>query len=412
MPELEALQQPHQKAEAEGDAEFRRGLEELVRASCSGTAAAAEAAEGGGGTDGEEAEAEGVARRRRRADRGGEDEDEDGMGETSAARRRRRSSSRILGRWAARQAQEMITTMERRNRESELMALAGLHTVSMLDSSFLRESRVSPSPSPPPPAAAASQASQASALLQMWRELEDEHLLNRARDRLRASGGGGHGRGGSSHGHGGSLRSGEREMGGSRRIAPAGSSEDASESENDYSTERGENRDDRDSSREQSPDIVDNEGEHVRQIVRSWVNENRIGSVADGGSDRSSQVSHGSNNDGGGRRGEWLGETERERVRLVREWVQIASQRREARASRREEQRQQAERERERDEHQPEHVRRERLRLRGRQAVIDLLVRIERERQRELEVLLEHRPVSAFAHRNRIQVSEDWRAEV
>lgn len=406
MPELEALQQQHQKAEAEveGDAEFRRGLEELVRASCSGTAAGAAAAEGGGGTDDEEAEAEGVVRRRRRADRGGEDEDEDGMGETSAARRRRRSSSRIQGRWAARQAQEMITTMERRNRESELMALAGLHTVSMLDSSFLRESRVSRSPSPPPPPAA-SQASQASALLQMWRELEDEHLLNRARDRLR---------GGGIHGRGGSLRSGQREMGESRRIAPAGSSEDASESENDYSTERGENRDDRDSSREQSPDIVDNEGEHVRQIVRSWVNESRIGSVAGGGSDRSSQVSHVSNNNGGGRRGEWMGETERERVRLVREWVQMASQRREARASRREERReehrQQAERE--RDEHQPEHVRRERLRLRGRQEVIDLLVRIERERQRELEVLLEHRAVSAFAHRSRIQVGEDWLAEV
>jgi hypothetical protein len=45
------------------------------------------------------------------------------------------------------------------------------------------------------------------------------------------------------------------------------------------------------------------------------------------------------------------------------------------------------------------------LRLRGRQAILDLLVRIERERHRELEGLLEHRAVSDFAHRNRIQVS-------
>ena len=56
------------------------------------------------------------------------------------------------------------------------------------------------------------------------------------------------------------------------------------------------------------------------------------------------------------------------------------------------------------DEGQPEHVRRDMLRLRGRQALIDLLVRIERERQRELQRLVEHRAVSDFAHRNRIQV--------
>lgn len=36
---------------------------------------------------------------------------------------------------------EMITTIERRNRESELISLAGMHTVSMLDASFLWESQ-------------------------------------------------------------------------------------------------------------------------------------------------------------------------------------------------------------------------------------------------------------------------------
>lgn len=35
----------------------------------------------------------------------------------------------------------MITTIEQGNRESELIALAGLQTVYMLDSSFLRESQ-------------------------------------------------------------------------------------------------------------------------------------------------------------------------------------------------------------------------------------------------------------------------------
>ncbi|KAK4385573.1 hypothetical protein Sango_2681300 [Sesamum angolense] len=55
------------------------------------------------------------------------------------------------------------------------------------------------------------------------------------------------------------------------------------------------------------------------------------------------------------------------------------------------------------EEGQPEHIRRDMLRLRGRQALLDLLVRIERERQRELQSLLEYRAVSDFAHRNRIQ---------
>ncbi|KAL0401644.1 UNVERIFIED_CONTAM: hypothetical protein Slati_4194300 [Sesamum latifolium] len=55
------------------------------------------------------------------------------------------------------------------------------------------------------------------------------------------------------------------------------------------------------------------------------------------------------------------------------------------------------------EEGQPEHIRRHMLRLRGRQALLDLLVRIERERQRELQSLLEYRAVSDFAHRNRIQ---------
>jgi len=39
----------------------------------------------------------------------------------------------------------------------------------------------------------------------------------------------------------------------------------------------------------------------------------------------------------------------------------------------------------------------------GRQALVDLLARAKQERQRELQHLLEHRPVSDFAHRNRIQ---------
>ena len=115
-----------------------------------------------------------LMRRRRRSDLEGDD-----LAESSVARRRQ---SRILSRWAARQAQEMITTMERRNRESELMALAGLHPVSMLDYSFLRESQ---SPSLRRQGTVERPSSRASSILQMWRELEDEHALNRARERVR-----------------------------------------------------------------------------------------------------------------------------------------------------------------------------------------------------------------------------------
>ncbi|MFS8001873.1 hypothetical protein Hanom_Chr13g01195441 [Helianthus anomalus] len=72
-----------------------------------------------------------VVRTRRRSDLDGDD-----LAEMSAARKR---PSWILSRWVARQAHEMITKRERRTRENELMVLAGLHMVSMLDSSFLQE---------------------------------------------------------------------------------------------------------------------------------------------------------------------------------------------------------------------------------------------------------------------------------
>uniref|UniRef100_A0A5B6Z864 RING-type domain-containing protein n=1 Tax=Davidia involucrata TaxID=16924 RepID=A0A5B6Z864_DAVIN len=186
-----------------------------------------------------------------------------------------------------------------------------------------------------------------------------------------------------------------------------GSLEDASESENDFGTwshdqmgPQNQHGDRDSSSREQSPDLGEVERERVRQIVRGWMES--------GISDHSTNIAQRSN----GPRAEWLGETERERVRIVREWVQMTSQQRGARGVRREEQvagpGAQVDQVREgsvvdHDEGQPEHIRRDMLRLRGRQALLDLLVRIERERQRELQGLLEHRAVSDFAHRNRIQ---------
>lgn len=381
------IQQKPESTTAADDAraEFERGLEELMRghlddcmsfASCSSPRT----------TEDDDDEGEQLVRRRRRSELDGDD-----LAESSAARRRH---SRILSRWAARQAQEMITTIERRNRESELIALAGLHTVSMLDSSFLRESQ---SPTSRRQGNVERPTTQASAILQMWRELEDEHVLNRARERVRE-------RLRQQRSVGSNTNISSTNISESRESENPGSLEDASESENEYGTwsqhqiaQQNGNRDHDNSSREQSPDV---ERERVRHIARGWMES--------GISERSTNVSQRN----GGTRGEWLGETERERVRNVREWVQMTSQQRGARGGRREDVTavaNQVERVRDgstgdQEDGQQENIRRDRLRLRGRQALVDLLVRVERERQGELQGLLEHRAVSDFAHRNRIQV--------
>lgn len=430
-------------------AEFRRGLEELVRDhfhTCMTLASCSSAHESGingrrdcidvhhfdeDHDDGEEEEGDQLIRRRRRSNI------EEDLAESSAARRRQ---SRILTRWAARQAQEMITTMERQNRESELLALAGLHTVSMLDSSFLRESSASRSER-----RVERPSTRASSLLQMWRELEEEQRADRARERLRASmaysetpnstrervdNGVYHenaGREGREHGStNNNVTVSSNEVNRSRNVSENDSDnfEDrewtVNTRNNNENPEVGNRHeqyrvwedaqlDSENASREQSPEPGEGDRERVRQIVQGWVTVNGI-------TDNASNMTQGS-----GRRAEWLGENERERVRLVREWVHVTSQQRDARGNGREQShrhdvqpglvRRQARQHEgirdglaaELDENEPEHVNRDALRLRGRQAILDLLVRIGRERQRELEGLLEYRAVSDFAHRNRLQ---------
>lgn len=354
------------------NAGFRRDLEELVLGHIDGCKTYAAACSSGRDDiedDGESVSGEGsdqLVRRRRRSDLEGGD-----LAESSAVRRRH---SRILSRWVARQAEDMITTIERRNRESELMALAGLQTVSMLDSSFLRESiSVTPDQSVDRPAVPRS-----SSILRRWREIEDE-----------------------------SARSPRRSVAQNRddrdpildsRVSTSGSDE------NDYGhwshQSIGTSREQREhddgggrSTRDQSPDSVDGERERVRQIARGWMNER--GMMDRGGSEVSVL-----GNETQSQRAEWLGETERERVRLVREWVQMTIQERDTR---------------DRGSHDdsitdhedgpPEHVRRDLLRIRGRQARLELVMRMARERQSELDDLSENRAVSDFAHRNRIQVN-------
>ncbi|KAL8218292.1 hypothetical protein R6Q57_021665 [Mikania cordata] len=373
------LQKPESTTDACSEFErdgsdFERGLEELMRSELDDCMSFESCSRDDEDEDQSETGDDMLVRRRRRSDLEGDD-----LAETSAARRRQ---SRILSRWAARQAQEMITTIERRNRESELMALAGLQTVSMLGSSFLRasESQSSRQGNVERPS------TRASSILQMWRELEDEHVLDRARERVRER-----------------LR---QQSGVDSNMSESRASEHASENDygawsNDQTEVQNEHQENNGSMREQSPDSVEldveRERERVRLIVQGWRET--------GATDQSSSVPERSDSP----RAEWLGETERERVRIVREWVQMTSQQRGSHGNHSDEQgaivhdQSHDRTDVDHDEGQPEHIRRDMLRLRGRQALLDLLVRAERERQRELQGLTEHRAVSDFAHRNRIQ---------
>ncbi|KAI3884650.1 hypothetical protein MKX03_037063 [Papaver bracteatum] len=349
--------------------EFHRGLEEYMRERLEDCMSLTSCSSSIDQVDDDEVD-QLMRRRRHRGDL-----ETDDLAESSAARRRH---SRLLSRWAARQAQDMITTVESRNREAELMALARLNTVSTRDSSFLRES---PSPPSSRPGGVDRTSTTASSLLQMWRELEDEQIVNRARESLRRQ------RVDQSNTRAGS-------------VDPSESDNESgvwSQGPNDRQNDRG---DQDSSSREQSPDLGEVERERVRQIARGWRDS--------GVSDRTSNVTQSN----GGPRRELLGENERERVRLVREWVHMSTEPRGSRGEIGQEQSSEvsAQIDRVRDglvvennNGQSGHLRRDRPRLRGRQAHIDLLIRIERERQIEVQDLLEQRAVSRFAHRNRIQ---------
>ncbi|KAF7805654.1 E3 ubiquitin-protein ligase NEURL1B [Senna tora] len=213
------------------------------------------------------------------------------------------------------------------------MAIVSLHNVSVLDSSFFRESHSQSSRRRPGDGGRGG--TRSSSLLQMWQDIEDEHV---------------------------ELKS---------------------------------------SSGENSPDLGEVERERVRQIFREWMNS--------GARDHASNISPRSN----GSRAEWLGETEQERVRVIREWVQMSSQQSGLLSGdNREEQSAeigtQIERVRDgfvvnKNEGQIDHSRRGIRKLCGRQVLLDMLKKAERERQREVQELWDNHAVSHFPHRNRIQ---------
>lgn len=257
-----------------------------------------------------------------------------------------------------------------------MMAIAGFPNVPMLDSSITQHDNQGRA------------YSRTSSILQMWRELEDECLTNRNHERF----------GGRLQIEGvvalssGVLNSNLHQT---RETVNDTVGEDSIGSQID--------QDDGNSMiSDQSQDLGEPERERVRQIFREWMNTSGNGVTSNGSSMNSSP------------RAQLLGRTELERIRIVREWVQTACEQRDNNSiSSRDDQvteiGSQIERVREglvldQSEGPSEIIsRRDIRRLCGRQALLDLLKNNERERQRELQVLLERSPVSTFAFRNRIQ---------
>ncbi|KAJ7002062.1 hypothetical protein NC653_012209 [Populus alba x Populus x berolinensis] len=269
------------------------------------------------------------------------------------------------------------------------MAIASLHNVSVLDSSFLRESQ---SEAVRRRGDDERRSTRTSSHLQIQQELQDEHVVSHVQGRvsdrlvqhqsdgsstdlLRVDASDSH-----SNGQSGSLEGGS-----------AGESEYGQWSPGPIGSENGQ---------EDSSDLGGVERERVRQIFREW--------MSTGARECTSSISRRNN----GSRAEWLGETEQERVRIIREWVQMNTQQRGACVDRREEQGSEVAGQIEQvldglainhNDGQAENTRRGIRRLCGRQALLDMLKKDERERQSELQGLSEHHAVTQFAHRNRIQ---------
>ncbi|KAI3822836.1 hypothetical protein L1987_10435 [Smallanthus sonchifolius] len=134
-----------------------------------------------------------------------------------------------------------------------------------------------------------------------------------------------------------------------------------------------------------SPAVGVADKERVRQVFREWGSKNNNG--------RALNALHNNNCS----RARLICENESKRVRTVRQWLESNTQQAETGQSLIEEQVGV-------DANQTSVGARRSIRLLyGRHALLDLLTRFEMERKQEMQILLESRPVSTFAHRKRIQ---------
>ncbi|MED6175211.1 hypothetical protein PIB30_076265, partial [Stylosanthes scabra] len=251
------------------------------------------------------------------------------------------------------------------------MAIAGVHSVAVIDSTLLRESHSQLSGRRGDGGGRGG--ARSSSLLQMWREIEDEHMAGQVQGRS------------------GELLVSQRSDGlisdlsqedvpqrgeGERHVIEDSSILGENESETwSQSQSQNDSHDDEheglgNSNCESSSDLGEVERERVRQIFREWMNSGA-------GDHRATNVPGGS----GGSRGQWLGETEQERVSIIREWVQMSSQQRVVSSSENREESSEICNQIElvRDgfvvnqhEGQSEHTRRGIRRLRGRQVLLDM----------------------------------------
>ncbi|KAL8151128.1 hypothetical protein V2J09_020936 [Rumex salicifolius] len=276
------------------------------------------------------------------------------------------------------------------------MAVAGVENISAMDSSILMESRLPSSSSSGQTSNQGRRNSRPSFYLQMWRELENELSANRTgervEDRLQI--------GTSDELNTGVSSSNLPHIQEDENIELEGSTEkettNVSVSEDAMATGQ---EDHHSMTSEQSLDLGEVERERVKEIIRDWMNTGRNGVPSSGPSINISP------------RTQLLGQTEIERVRVAREWIQMACERRDISGGNLEEQAAEigSQIERVRDglglDNNDFHTSKKRdIRiLCGRQALIDLLNKNNEERKRELQGLQESCPVRNFAFRNRIQ---------
>lgn len=216
------------------------------------------------------------------------------------------------------------------------------------------------------------------AALQMWREIEGEHIMSQ------------------------SFRSKKQGNGSdSECVSTTTSIGNGSENGDDLSQTSDESanqgfsgsEDNNSVISEQSVDLGEMERERVRQTFQEWMSTGPKGH---------SSYGFGLNN----RTEQWLGENERDRVRIIREWAQKTTQTRNICRSSTDEVGSLIEQARDGLVINEQKIgeRRPIRRLCGRQTLLDLLQKAQNERRREIRSLSEQRPVSNFVHRNRIQV--------
>lgn len=283
-----------------------------------------------------------------------------------------RRQSRILQIWDTR-AEEMITTLERQAREAELLALAGQHTVSMLDASFLQES-----PALRPESTLERGHRRASSLVQMW----TRGIEGVTRDRAPAE---------VSTGTQTDFAGGNAGTSASPLLERTSSGNSTNELTTDTSAvesrsvyeQQGESR------TTQATETGEMDRERVRQIVQHWARQNAVNDGVRGSQDGLNP---------------WLGQNERERVRhLVRAWMESSSQRSTG-VQRPDVGRVEVAESSDDVARESDDVELGRHQQEASEMVLEVLMRIDRERQRELERLTELRTVSDFSQRNRLQV--------